>query len=235
MGSKLTIWAAGAALALAGSSAYANFTFSSTRTAGTGAQAGFDIVRFFAKLDPTGNTAGATGLQSVDAEIITSGNLKFRFQDQNADGIADADPTGTATQNDNAARLGNTNNGSFIRAGDPTAGAFNAVSVLPPGALSKDSDFDGTPDPGFDPAVNYGSLKSFRVAGFTAGGADAKAISDPAGSLFAMAVVPTGSAVQIVGFVAADKGNAEAIPEPTALGFIGIAGAALLGRRRKQA
>jgi hypothetical protein len=247
MGAQYKFWVVGVVLALSGGSASANFLYGVTRTAGTGPLTGYDILRFFVKIERVNNTANATGLQAVSAtlSIVGPGKFKFLFADQNGDGILDADPTGAFTQSDADARNNNSNNGTFVRAGDPAAG-FITTQVIPPNHLSRDDDHNGQPDPGFDPTINYANLDEFRLDGYLpiGGPPDTSAIDHPFGSLIAMAVVPTGELVFITGSVAADTGNAESFtnmptvtpwPEPSALCFVGLAMPLLVRRRRSAA
>jgi hypothetical protein len=219
------------------------FSTSATLTPGTGPQAGYDILRFFAKLTPDFQPGqpffGATGLQSADLTIVASAPMKFRFYDQNADGIPDADPSGIYTQTDYNARNDNSNNGSFIRAGDafPKAGGRFFVAAVTPGTyLSRDDDHNGQADAGFDPAIAYAGLTQLRLAGVEQGGSDPSAVTDPHGALFAMVVVPAGTTVTFKpgSTLSANVGPIVpiAIPEPTKLAWAAAAG--LLSRQRRR-
>ena len=228
---------AAAALMVGAQAASASYVFTEVVLAGGGA--GNEVHQYYAKINPTGTESAATGLQSVDGHMtITAGKFKFKFIDTNTDGIPDAAVTGQGIS-DTVARTGTAATlGTFIRAGDPTAGSFFAAVVTPLNQESKDIDGDGIADPGFDPSVNYANVKDFRVAGVIQGGKDIKAVSDSKGALFAMAVVPTGTAVSFSGSLAPDAGPitpfAFAVPEPGSLSVIGVAGL-LLGRRRRTA
>jgi hypothetical protein len=98
-----------------------------TRTPGTGANAGFDVVRFFAKFTPGGPEDASTGLQSAALTLSTfrvPGDtspepfFRFRFTDQNADSFPDWDPTGLASRGSggtaSSALTNNSTIGSFI-------------------------------------------------------------------------------------------------------------------------
>jgi hypothetical protein len=236
---KLAIWAAGALLTLGATMAQAGgFTFSVDQTAGP---AGFDIIRFYAKLTPDLTVGapffGATGMQSIDATGTSSGTLKFNFFDQSADGIPDWDPTGAFTANDVNGRNNNSSTaGTFIRPGYPTVGNIFMASSDPVFVKTTDNDFNNVPDPGTE-QTQYQNLKSFRVAAVIQGGQDVTAVTDPKGSLIGKFVVPTGSSVTLTGSVAADVGpitpfSLSTVPEPAALSFVGLAGLFLARRRR---
>jgi hypothetical protein len=245
---KWTKLVLGAAIAMASASASANIVVTSTRTPGTGATLGFDVVRFFAAFNSASAeaVAGASGLQSVNATLESSpGALKFKFSDFDFDLENDVDVNG-ATIPDPIARANNSNNiGTMVRV--VPAGSFSNASVAPTGSRS-DPDGDGTPNS--SPSQTFANVKSFRVEGFQKNppdgpGFDPAAKTDSAipgsGALFAVAVVPTGSAVHAIGELSADKGSLNAfdvtsgIPEPTSLAVLGLAGTALLGRRRRTA
>jgi hypothetical protein len=211
----------------------------------SGGGAGNEVHQFYAKLNPTGPDAAATGTQSVDLEMSiiqafspAGASFKFNQSDIDQDGVMDIAVNGQGIS-DAVARTGTTANvATFIRAGNPSAGAFFDASTNPP-YLSVDADGDGIADTGKDAVVNYANNKDFRVTGIIQGGKDPKAISDPLGALFAVAVVPTGTKINLTGSIAADSGPitpftlSEVVPEPTALGFIGLAGLALARRRRQ--
>ena len=96
-----------------------------------------------------------------------------------------------------------------------------------------------------NPRDVFGPAKSIRVEGFVVNppggvGADpaARVQSNPyqegAGALFAMAIVPTGSRVAMFGSFSANAGPVlSLIPEPGAIGFVGVVALALVGRRRR--
>src|SRR5689334_1588859 len=91
-------FAALALIALSAFSANAAITLNVDQLLGTGALSGFDIIRIYANLTPTGTEAGATGIQSIDATVDTSTsntNLKFKFADlDGTDPVLDADVIG---------------------------------------------------------------------------------------------------------------------------------------------
>src|SRR5436853_4788889 len=95
-----------AALALCAGSANADVISGTGGTAeyapGTGALAGFDIFRLYAHVLQTGAETTATGFQSVDATVDTTGfsnqNMKFKFTDlDGTDTTNDADVFGKTT------------------------------------------------------------------------------------------------------------------------------------------
>lgn len=229
---------AAAALLIGAQAAHAGWTFTEVVVQDP-ALPGFDVHQYYAKLDPSGAEAGATGLQSVDATLTSNNDMKFKFIDTNQDGIPDAAINGNGITDTVARAATSANLGTFIRSGDPTGGPFFPATVDPAVYQSVDIDGDGVADPGGDPAVAYAHVKSFRVAGIAQGGKDPKAVTDAKGSLFGLAVVPTGSTVTFTGSLAADSGPitnfAFPVPEPTSLAVLGLGGLAVLGRRRRKA
>ena len=196
----------------------AGFQFSTTTVAGP---AGFDIVRLFAKLTPDPNSgqpfSGATGIQAINATATSTGIFKFRFVDQNGDGIDDWDPTGAWSATDANGRFNNlTSAGSFIRPGFPTSGVMTLQSTTPSPIILTPVDLP-----------IYSQLKSFQVAAFIQGGVDSTAVSDSSGALIIKAVVPSGSTVEFVGTVQADVGPVTPFdvttPEPAGLLLGGLA------------
>jgi len=249
---KRAILAFGAVLAMGAASVNADIVnpdwsfVTTTVTPASGGNSGLDIVRFFAKLNPTGQDAGATGAQSIDAILTASAPFKFKTNgDINLDSFNDADVTGATTLSD-AVQRGN-NASTAIRL-DPSGGPngfftvtvepnTSSVLVPPHGGNVSQTDVDGNLT--YDPIADGGwgsTIKQFRVVGILNGGADKKAVSDPNGALIATAVVPHGTTVALTGTLASDTGPISIIgvPEPTALGFIGLGGL-LLGRRRRTA
>jgi hypothetical protein len=233
-----------AALALSTLSANATIVPVVEQASGTGALAGFDIFRVFAKLTADGTETGATGIQSIDITVdstVSNSNMKFKFTDLDggSDAVNDADvigktmAVGTATTN-------TTTVGSFFRAGG--ASGFNVVQINPPGS---DSDPDGDGVTNTDPTVNYAAVKAFRVVGFNPtpdttgiGGNGGK------GALVGLVVLPhTAGPVEanVTMNVAAEKGAPYLfvfplpVPEPTSMGLLGLGAIGLLARRRRQA
>ncbi len=208
---------------------FGGFSVESVRTAGTGALAGFDVIRFIGINNATGETAGSTKLQSINITLSTpDANLKLDFRDLDGDGENDANLLGSGINPNNPI-------GSYVRNG--IVAGYNAVTVQPTGGNS-DPNGDFTPDrfPSQMPEFTS-ALKQMRVVGFHTPGASP--VATGAGTGFAAAVVPTGATARVVGTLAAEAGSAvnvdftDAIPEPTALAFVGLGGMALLNRRRK--
>lgn len=240
-----------------------DFFITVDKVAGTSGLNGFDIYRFFAKFDPTSPTstvALAKGLQSAkvtlqvlaspgaDPSVPLTANqkLKFKSVDIDSDTFVDADIFGT-TISTNASLTNNTTIGTMIRGGGPTDG-FNFQSVSPSATLSHSNlDGDGDTGPEQDPFTDatFGNVKSYRVEGFIKNPPDGVGFDATAktaagnGAIFAIAIVPTGTGIRAFGQLAADKGDTvafdtQAVPEPTALGFVGLGAMAILGRRSRK-
>jgi hypothetical protein len=120
---KTTLIAAAAALALSGGIANAAITVSSTRVTGTGGDAAFDIVRFYAKAVPGTTEDTSSGLQSAALTLSTfaaegTPTFHFKFSDQNSDSFPDWDPTGKGSAGSGgtagSALTNTTTIGSFI-------------------------------------------------------------------------------------------------------------------------
>jgi hypothetical protein len=144
---------------------------SSTRTPGTGANSGFDVVRFFAKFTAGGPEDASTGLQSGAITVSTfrqEGDpgaapfFKFRFTDQNADGFPDWDPTGLASR-------GSGGTASSALTNQNTIGTF--MGVRPYDALSNaQGSFDPPPGSGIYPFPLTGNGKTGPQQSFDADG-----------------------------------------------------------------
>jgi hypothetical protein len=234
---------------------------SETVVAGTGDLAGFEIHRFFFAFHPTASpigTANASGLQSINATFTSNQNMKFYTANlfpPNTGGL-DVD---VYAQNDldTTYRTGTdqatSSIGTFIAIHDSSfTEAFSPQGLRVNGApLSTTANQSSAVN---SPTTVFGATKSLRVEGFVQNpatplppgsdgfGSDTSAKTSNAGTigagaLFAIVVVPTGATVDFTGAAAGDKGPTVnfAVPEPTALGFIGLAGVTLLARRRKQA
>lgn len=232
---KRSLLAVGAAVLLGAGVANADFIVTSTRTAGTGALQGFDVVKFFGQNDGTGGTAGSTKLQSVSLTMsVDTGNLKLDFRDLDGDAVNDANILGSGV-------AAGSPTGTYIRPGG--IATFNAV-LVEPGGGSSDPDGDGTAnsDPSTDPKFTS-QLKSIRVDGFQPP-ANAPAAGTAPGAQFAAAIVPTGNAVHMVGSIAGEAGSAvpvnytdpgNNIPEPASLSLVGLGALGFLGRRSRKA
>ena len=236
---------AGAALALGASVANAAIVVTTTTTPGTGGNAGFDVIRFFGRFGTTDpeSVLGATGLQSVSGtlQVISpdTSTFKFRMVDENGDDVLDAD-TNSSTVGNRLSAASNGTVGTNIRIGGTASGEWTPVLVEPVGDTSR-VDAMGNPLPPTPEDVygtgGVGKVKMFRVEGANPLSPDAAAKSDTGpGALFAVAVVPTGTTVRAFGQIAADRGliqTFDTIPEPTAIGFVGLGLACLTGRRRR--
>src|SRR5437764_13269304 len=77
----LTIVAA-VGLGLLASIVRADISLNVQTAGGTGALSDYVILRFYAKVNPIGTEAGATGLQSIDATLTTFANQLFKFVNQ---------------------------------------------------------------------------------------------------------------------------------------------------------
>jgi len=201
---------------------------------------------------------------SVTLTTDAATGFRFRLIDADGNGIKnDVDNTGVQADKDLIKTTNDGRVGSMIRAfdfnnaeGDPRLSddaAFNVTAFSPTGNRRNSSTVA-------TPPANYVNRKSFRVEGAllnpatdptdppaaTRTGTDINAkvlnaagAGPGVGALFAIAVVPAGSFVSADYDLAADKGGhtigSIATPEPTALGFIGLAGMGLLARRRRMA
>jgi hypothetical protein len=221
-----SLLAAAAALTIGASVANADFQVTSTRTPGSGAMAGFDIIKMFALND--GNNGTGTQLQSVDVQITLdqAEPLKFRLIDSDGDGVDDVDlfltVPGFSTANPQ---------GTYVRIGAPTS--WNVASA--PSGLSSDPDGDGTANS--NPGQTFADTKSVRVAGFNSAGVAANAGS---GAQFGAIVVPSSlpdTAWHATGGVAGTTGGITnfvlPVPEPGTFGLLGIGAMGFLARRRR--
>lgn len=280
---KATLLAAAAIIGGLGLSAQADISVTSTRTTiTTGANALFDVIRFYAKISAGGTEVqqGATGLNSAAITMSSTAQFKFGFVDRTGDGLPDWDPirispvAGTASNSpltDNAT----VNTIIAIRPYDAVAASQGGSITIPTGLYSLyptpnvgdgkaapqdsvDNDGSGDVTPGdFDPRHLYQSplvagftdspgLKTFRIEMFNSA-VDPAALPGNAnyarGAMFAVAVVPKGAAVTIVGNLAADKGPQTQVsltdggvaPEPATFGLLGIGAMGFLGRRNRKA
>jgi hypothetical protein len=227
---------------------------SSTRVPGTGvapnSNVGFDVIRFFAQNDGTpGPGQNTTRLVALNIEMQTpDGFFRFRASDSGETGFLDTDDAAKFAYQGN--RLTSTSGaaGTHARIGTVIGDYLTALGATQPAPSGSAANGYGYPDGGssapdpFAARSVTSSLKSWRTAGALAGGE----LYTAAPVLFAMAVVPTGATVRIIGnpsSVPAEQGlgtdagifnidHTNAIPEPTALGFIALTFAGL-GRRRK--
>jgi hypothetical protein len=208
--------------------AHADFIVTSTR-APSSTDATKDVIRFSA-LNNGANGSG-TALQTMQVDLSSIGApLVFNFQDLDLDGVNDANILGVGISN-----LSLNPAGSYIRLGNNPGNPNLTVAARRPENLS---DPDGNGVPNSNPTAVYTNRNTFGAdMAFTASPPDA---TTP--QVFATAVVPTGTPVQVVtrlfgntggGFnVTASNGGA-GIPEPASAGLLGLAGLGLLARRRR--
>jgi hypothetical protein len=219
---------------------------------GSGDLAGFDIYRWFYAFDSSSppGAAGAVGLHH--AKVTLNGFRGFKYltgQFKVPDnGAANPDIDLYGEQNDDTGyRTGsslsdNIGTGVFIHDPDFDPWIVGELAVDGAGRPVTATSSSSTNNP----TQLFADARQIRVEGFVTNspggvGADpaARVSSNPqqegAGALFAMAIVPAGSFVFIDALLTADKGPVLAIriPEPSALGFAGLAGLALAGRRHR--
>ena len=209
-------------------SARAGFQVSSVRyTSGDN-----DIVVFSALNDGTGGQSGSTELQSMDVTMTSIGAaLIFAFQDIDGDNIADANVLGYGVTFPTSA-FSQMPGGTFMR-----IGSFSAFSVpsIDSGGVSPAPYSNGG---SVDPLANYADLNTFSVEGTDLGsGVEADVTPVP----FAVAVVPTGTEVDISGYLSSEiteDGStveisaADSTPEPGSASMLLLAGVGFLLRRR---
>jgi hypothetical protein len=213
------------------SSSEAAFTVTATRTPGTGAYAGLDIVRWFGALSPTGDekTAGATGLQSAKVTLsfvnpaasdvfqyITGQFAGSPNANQDVAILGERQDDGTARSlqdKGDATNFAAQGTGIFIHddngIGFSLQGLFVDGVSKGPGAQNNTGAANGF--------ALFQNAKSFRIEGFVpqpgggVTGSDSQAFTTStgpgAGSLFAIAVVPRTATVNALGTLAPDKGN----------------------------
>ena len=227
-----SLLAAAAALTISASTASAAFQVTTTRSAGTGDLAGFDIVRFFGHLGAEEVAAGAVGLQSAKVTLVSldAGTLKIPYtvlnSHPNSTTPNDADIYGTALTDDLAHTQQDDNNsgmGTQITVRDPDGdlwsvqGLFISTETRHP--IDPNSAYTSLPvsrnlsSASSNPLQVFANLKSLRVEGFVPNpappgvGADPRAGTDSLGALFAIAVVPTNGTVRGFGSLSPDRGS----------------------------
>jgi hypothetical protein len=160
-----------AVVGLSAAVAQADIEVTSTRARGTGADAGFDVVRFFAKFSPGGPEDASAGLQSAALTISTyrrpgdfgpAPTFHFRFTDLNADGFPDWDPTGLASR-------GSGGTASSALVNTSTIGSFIAVRPYDL-AGNQQGSFDPPPGSGVYPFPFTGNGKAGPQQSFDADG-----------------------------------------------------------------
>jgi hypothetical protein len=214
---------AGGALALATTSANAAFTFQTTRSDITsGPFAGLQRVNLIVSSDTPNYSLGALALD-VGAVGDATG-LKFRVP---AVGNPDVYPPGFAGQT--ASTFDPGSKGTF--GGYSSELGAVTLATPEPNAASKPAYAAGLP------TVNY-------VAFFTTP-LDVTTTDIPGGLVIGSAVVPTGTTVTFGGTLdndlsetngsttIAQTNTGTVVPEPTSLCFLGLAGVAAFGRRRR--
>lgn len=217
---------AGGALALLASSANAAFVFSTTRTPiTTGAFAGLERVNLIGDSDQANYAIGAIAVDTfgLNGAAPAPNSLKFRVP---AIGNADVYPPTGFT--------------------DAIASSFNPGTKGSFAGLSDGTNL-ATPDPGQKTAYSAG-LDTYNVVAFYQTPVALAKTDAPGGFVFASAVVPAGTTVSFSGNIDPDldanNGNTQTfsqtnggtvVPEPASLCFLGLAGIAAVGRRRRQA
>jgi hypothetical protein len=228
MGTKKLLVGIGAAVLASASTASAGFIVTGVKTERADNN---DVWILRAQNDGAGT---GTKLLAVSVTVgSVEQNLKIAITDADFDGVDDADVNlrSVGAPAPGAAAI----TGSYVRFGSPAS--FLIGGNVPEGY--SDANGDGTTDPGGATRKDFFlATKSFRVDGFNGSGG-ILATAAP-GIQFAAVVVPRGTNILVTGQLAGDQGNAQtfeftSIPEPTALGFIGLAGAALVSRRRRKA
>jgi hypothetical protein len=223
-------------------------------TPGTGDLAGFQIHRWFFAFNNSSPiaVAGANGMQSAKVTLQTDQTYKYltgQFAPPN-NGAANPDIDLYGTQADDTAYRTGTSiatdaigTGVFVH--DPDFDVWSVQGLFVDGAAQATSKPNSSTTN--NPTQFFANAKNIRVEGFVQTpvggvGADPAAKTQNAGqmgagALFAMQIVPNGALAVASGDVAGDKGPIVHfdVPEPASMGVIGLAGALLLGRRRRQA
>ena len=228
MSVKRFLIAAGGALALATTSANAAFTFSTTRSPITsGAFAGLERVNLIVNSDTATYSIGAAAIDTfgLDASGQNLANaLKFRVPSLgNPDVYPPAEITEVLADSFNPGVKG-----SF-------AGLSGGTNLATP-----------EPNSASKPAYSAG-MDTYNVVGFFTTPLDIAKADAPGGIVIGSAVVAAGTTVKFTGNVDNDlestngsqvfsqTNTAAPVPEPMGLAGLGLAGAALFGRRRRQA
>lgn len=115
--------------------ASATITYYSTRVAGTGANVGYDVIRFFAKFSPGGiedqpkvGGTGSNGLDGVAATMTSTAPFKFQFNNVDLDGstVAGDQPGEVGIQLD-LIGLRSKGTGGNVYSNNSTVGTFIGV------------------------------------------------------------------------------------------------------------
>ncbi|HYE17956.1 MAG TPA: PEP-CTERM sorting domain-containing protein [Tepidisphaeraceae bacterium] len=256
---RAALISAGVFLAAFAQVASANFIVTGDKISGAGPLAGYDIWRLSVtndgangtgndvqawELDVTSHAANVTpaGLQPFwfwndGDEVSTTGAQIFLNGATNGTNIINSDGTGGFT----GQNAGNKGNGTFIGVVENNSASELGARYTP----DRSYHLIGTVSPTDLTVGNYATVKSFRVAASYAFPNSPQPNARLTGTLrFGNVIVPTGHLFTVAGSFLPNAGgdtsqaryqvNFTNVPEPTSLGFVGLAMLAL-GRRRRQA
>jgi hypothetical protein len=225
-------------------SAQAGFDFNYTVTPGTGALAGDNIFKLYARNDQAGEQLNSKKLLALDIHFKpVSGSLIFDFSDVDGDSLPDANVGGNQMDENNIT-------GTFMRTG-AYKDWFIAHTV--PAPYSSKSG---------NPVTAFAGVTDLELVGVVLGPNNAPDATQGLGAFYGAAVVPAGVDVDIVGLVAAEYGGISGTPaaipgtggpvgappsqgpnfhfefiaqapEPATLAMVGMSGVIFLSRRRR--